>query len=566
MPVSSCHAFLIAMIFNFLLVTAHSQDATQQKTILEAGKLIIEDDSQGLLKHIQTEKTLENSLRRDLLNVAFFIASVYADESTLSDAKGLASSDQGFRESVEFFAKVEEMDLEKSEPVNLLQFPVSEVLAVKSIYQTAIRNAISGKPSTDGISNEIDALQGMQEQARRFVESCNTLAPYFTTSQVGLCVAMADAANARESRNAFKKMDFLADLKSKPVAEWNSILQSRGEGTAPINAEVELMKSRMENAPKLVEAYSKLYESYCKGELTRVQCIQGMQQVASTSMDLQEKRVNLYWTLKKLRQEQLKAEAENRRESFAKRRSLEEKRTAASLSANWPTLFTHKKLKADAAKLRSDLATYSEQNSGLLSTCFAKCEADVKLLQASLQVPMDGITSAQRSMLSLYLSKILDELQKPYEPEGYITQINSSKSNETQLATKADATATTAVAMISNPLTKGDKEVASYLLCRAFVSEILLANDVADKDRLTKVAKQIRDSKLLTEEHRKLINTLGSQAFKGDLKGVNGDVVSLEDVLKSFSGMSYDTVNKLKLDDAYSQEAFEILLSSQFDG
>ena len=525
-----------------------------------AGRAVLRADAEELL--FLSRRHLDQPFGTALSNAALVIAYAQSENgSQLASAPGWTSKD-GSQPTKEFRAKLHELS-PRSIAVSPAEASLSTLALVKRQRRAMLQAALRGDSS--GLVKMQRATAGdlpsqIKGELDRFAAACLAIAPEFHQTQITTAIAMALAIQKQSERQADVALEIVGEYRAATDQQRQQLLKTRGNSD---NA-YSLTIAREQEKAKLVQAYAQVYTAYLNGEKTKVEVMQQMQAVQSKAMDLKEKRALMYWTLKDLhkKNQQAKREATFTRNQRLTREA--ESATASSLSAVWPSLFSHRALRDEASSLRDDLQSYSLQNSGQLSVCYARCAKHIRELQRRLLTDLDGLALEQRGVLVRYLRKLEDELKKSYSPSSYIVQLNSPSPAPGRREATKFASAMNDVEPITVNLGGDDRTLASFALYRSLLASLVRAAQQEDRARLTGLAVAIRESQLLTPEHKQRLNRIGSEAFRGNLDKRDLLVAEQpEEVLEDIAGVSGISGEPLlDVPAADADVAFQLLVSN----
>lgn len=393
-----------------------------------------------------------------------------------------------------------------------------------------------------------------------FSMACESLCGEFQSTPLRVCIGLAQA-QSRETNSSALAIYRAADPEQKAL-----LASTRGDESNHYS----LLIAKEQERAKLVTAYTGLYKAYLEGAKTKIEVMKGMQEIQSTALDLKEKRVTQYWTMRNLRSERFAKQRESAAASRA-RAEQEASLNSANLSAVWPSIFEHRSLRPTASRLRQSLRSYTPSNSGSLSICYAKCRSSMDTLNKLLSSEIDGISLNQRANLKRYLRKLDSELQKNYSATSYVVSLNESpatdRSQQTDKATFASHPPTMAgQESMKIALTGDDISLAQLALYQSLVKALIRAGKTGDKQQLAGLAASIRNSDLLSDDHKNRLNKIGSRAFAGKMSAA--DLAQIESprlVLQEISGVSGDSKNPLVLPENYVASAFDLLISHTMD-
>ncbi len=524
--------------------------------------------SKPLLEILQRsgDSALESSSRSDLALATAVIASAENEAGIVEKVKAASPDDAATLKTIE---RLPLNDL-AAQPVevNPAEVPFSILALAKQSRRSLLLSALRGDSELidaqlKNIESSKDLPLPVKVEISRFGTACKAVAAEFEESKLAKSLTRLVSLERRVEVAKDLAFSLLGDYRTDP----DNVEVPRGEGANAYSLMIEKEKQRV----ALITAYTAAYKAYVRGEKTKVETIRELQKAASAALDLKEKRATMYWTMKKLRAEELKQRREatiTRNERLAAER---ESQTAADLSPSWPTLLSHRDLRPHAAALRNYLNEYSPQNCGQFSACYAKSVAEMRALHRLLTDDIDGLTLTQRAGLVRYLRKLEEELKRPYSRTGYIACLNSAKTptreSPPMILVSRPIQALEKVQPTSLSLGGDDTDLASYALYRSLLASLVKAGQTSDRAKLTLLAEMIRESDLLTRQQKASLSSVGSQIYTGKLTAAELEILEEpEEVLANIAGVSGDDTNAaLDVPDDYQEKAFDLLISATLE-
>ncbi|EMI57371.1 hypothetical protein [Rhodopirellula sallentina] len=325
-----------------------------------------------------------------------------------------------------------------------------------------------------------------------------------------------------------------------------------------------------ENQADVITAISTIHQNYWAGEIERGKAIEQIQQTLSNEMDLKKKRAALYWALKALKEEQTSKENEESKARNRERTEALRRRRSEDISAVWPTVFQHRDLRRDAAGLRQQIAQYSEENSGALSMCYAKCSLYLRRLHRTLRTELDGLTMNQQTMLRTYLREIEEELQESFDRNSNLYALAQRREPPSQPSGNDESASSELASMLASvkmPMSNNHRELASFALFQSMVGSMASAGKEGNRNELAVLAKMINESSLLIDEHKQALKSLGSQIYQGKISAAR--LQTIDDpisVLSQLAGIiESEPFRQSDVPEEVSEEAFNVLIAQTLD-
>lgn len=325
-----------------------------------------------------------------------------------------------------------------------------------------------------------------------------------------------------------------------------------------------------ENQADVITAISTIHQNYWAGQIERGKAIEQIQQTLSNEMDLKKKRAALYWALKALKEEQTTKDKEESKARNRERTESLRRRRSEDISAVWPTVFQHRDLRSDATGLRQQISQYSEENSGALSMCYAKCSLYLRRLHRTLQTELDGLTMNQQTMLRTYLRELEEELQEPFDRNSNLYALAQRREYSPQpsgIDENASSELASMLASVKMPMSNNHRELASFALFQSMVGSMASAGKDGNRNELAVLAKMINESSLLIDEHKQALNSLGSQIYRGKISAAQ--LQTIDDpisVLSQLAGIiENEPLGQSDVPEEVSEEAFNVLIAQTLD-
>ncbi|TWT93840.1 hypothetical protein [Stieleria varia] len=463
----------------------------------------------------------------------------------------LATKSEAYRELRDQALALRKSDLE----VNPGAVTFDTLLLTNEMQQSMLRAAVSGwsdevaETKSQVAASELPAP--IKQHLTRYADLCANLADAFAQTELAAATGREVAMGLAHDREVDEAFNMLGDYRKDP--------DSVERGRAGEANEFTVMAAQESAKADMVNAITAQYKAYLDGEKTKLEMMKTLQELESGALDLKEKRATIYWTLRKLREENL---AEKRAQQIARNKEIttqDKEETAADLSPTWPSAFEHRELKPHADQLRENLMSYGPSNSGQLSACYAKCVSNMRSLHRVLGSGIDGVSVEQCAALRRYLRKLDAELQQNYRSDNYIASLVSSPSSQNIADSDLQEEFFIDVKPAKLRFTGDNRQIASFAIYRSLLSAIVRAGAAGNTGELSTLAKQVRESSLLLPEHRESLKKIGSSVYKN--AGKASSVEDLGDVLAVISGAS-DSASSLDLPADYQAEAYEILIAS----
>lgn len=522
-----------------------------QQQLLQVGQSILRLDGPALAE-LALSSNAENA--RGIWQAALVVGVATGDQETVASAKQRLPEFHGANASL----------LSELKPTTVSIAPESLTPDVIKILKDTRRALViaavtQDKGACQAILDDLNQEQTppeIRQPMLKFAESGKAVAGLLNQPMLATSVGFAKAVGNFETGES----TLLAHFRSANDEQKTQLAQTRSGGANRYT----VMAAKEAERADLVSAYSDLYRAYLEGVRTEVEVIREMQEVQSKYLDLKEKRALLYWTLRNLRAENLKARRDATIARNRQRTEAYEAQTAESMSLVWPTVFRHRELSQNAKQLREALRQYSPENSGPLSICCSRCESHIKSLQEKLNQNLVGISVQQRAALRRYLRKLGAEVNCAYTPSSYIVKLNEQDAIQSSFQVASTEFGDTNSTPISVSLVGDDMEIASLSLYRSLAKSLVRAGKAGDKRQLVGLAAAIRDSELLTADYKKRLKEIGSRAFRGKLTAA--DLKHAESprlVLQEIAGVQESGGgNSLDLPPEYVTAAFELLISN----
>ncbi|QDT08115.1 hypothetical protein [Planctomycetes bacterium K23_9] len=554
-------------------VTTNAKPPTTE-TFVQIGQAIDSLDSARLVELINgiPIKIVRSESIRSVPVTAWVLATASGDESSTKAVLSVAESDQWLTQTIKQLA--DDAGALKPLPISVEADAVTaESLAwSKQLRRDLLIAAVTGQ--RDRVKHLRDELVGkplpesLLDELNRVADASQSIAEQLPPSITGVAVNLFNAVQQKEQDQQQTSDQLLGIYRATPSQDRKSLKLTRGDGT---NA-YSVLQAREQQRASLVDAYGKLYDSYWKGEISRIECMRKMQEVKSADLDLTQKRAIMIWTLRKMRAENAKEKLDQRIAANRIKTAALQERTASDLSSSWPSLFRHRALRGNADAMLRELKSYSPSNCGPLSICYAKCVTEMRVLHRLLQTDLDGIGSRQQAGLRTYLREIEEELQGPYQDAHSIASIKATASSDD---TAIAASSKTDVA-IPRPDSVGlpgsvlvslggdDREVASLGLYRVIAKSLIQAGKDEDISTLRDLANSIAKTKLLTSEQKASLKSLGSRAYHGKVTNDDLEICRpAEEMLARIASVnSLSFPSPIRVDDETREQAFDMLLTS----
>ncbi|WP_153557202.1 hypothetical protein [Roseimaritima sediminicola] len=550
-----------------LLIFATTTVAGPEDQLREIGDSIRHPNTLELLE--LAESTKDDAGLPDVRHGLRIAALIYAHST--GDSEQIRMASEALHESEA--KKLGSLEaLKKLGPVQLTIDPTSvssDVLTIvaqirKQIVQAAmIGNATRIRDQLKPF--EQSRLPGSVTQAMtRYANDAMAVAKLVPPSPLKIAVEISAAVELQDALAEDQSCEELATYIEASPEERKQMARSREGKTNKF----DLMKQVVAGRPALVEAISKIREQYWASEITRGEAIVKMQEAIGNSLDLKMKRAVIYWQMKELRQEKTAAEWQSTIErNKASTQELHD-RTFEDISPTWPAIFQHAELRLEADRLLHAIRSYSPQDSGLLSTCYTKCKVSIRKLDRALHNPLPGLTVEQQAMLRTYLWELEEELQRPFDKEGPLYALATQQGK--QLAgTIAEVNGQNDNSSIDNrrestitlTLSGDERNLASFAVYQSVLGSMARAG--TNRGQLAEIAKMIRESSLLNDEHRESLQDIGSRIYRGEidtskLSGLDDPVSTLVRISGVVDSGSFGE----GLPESIREEAFQILLAN----